>query len=260
MSDDLRRHAALRGYIRASATLTSAPARRRSLPPPARPGSAASFDRLAVHYDRFSFLVGRELCSYLTARLPAHRGRAVDLGCGTGWHAALLALRFDEVLAVDISAPMLALAQRHHSTPAIHYELRDLLDVTPDRDGVFDLVFSAYTLHHLPVLGPALRQIRSLLRPGGQAILVDLCDVPHDRRWFGVEARRTLMRDVLSRRRPPREARELYRLSTEPVWLDHQASDRPLPPGQFERVYGETFPGAEFTPLCRTMAMHWQDR
>src|SRR6266550_1106349 len=102
MSDDLRRHAALRGYLRASATLTAGPVERQSLTPPARPGSVTSFDRLAVLYDRFSFLVGRELWSYLTARLPARGGRAVDLGCGTGRHATLLARHFDHVLAVDI--------------------------------------------------------------------------------------------------------------------------------------------------------------
>jgi SAM-dependent methyltransferase len=249
VSNEPRRDAAPHAHDRASAAATAGPVERRALPSAGRPGGGASFDRLAVHYDRLSFLIGGELRGYLTACLPARGGRAVDLGCGTGRHAAVLARRFTEVLAVDISAPMLALAQRHRSTPVIRYEQRDLLDVTPARDGTFDLVFSAYALHHLPDLGSALRQIRSLVGPGGHAILVDLCDVPHDRTWFLAEARRTLVRDVLRRRRPVREARELYRLSTDAGWLDHQVVDRPLPPGTFEQVYGEVFPGAEFTAL-----------
>jgi ubiquinone/menaquinone biosynthesis C-methylase UbiE len=260
MSDEPRRDAALRGYLRASAAPTSGPAEQRPLPPQPRPGSAASFDRLALHYGRFSFLVGRELWSYLTALLPTRGGRAVDLGCGTGRHAALLSRHFDQVLAVDISASMLAVAQRHRAAPNITYEPRDLLDVTAGRDGRFDLVFSAFALHHVADLEPALRQIRCLVRPGGQAVLIDLCDQPRDRAWLLAEARRTLVRDIVRHHRPVREARELYRLSVEPNWLDHQVSDRPLPPGRFEPVYRAVFPGAGFTPMYRSRAMHWPEQ
>ena len=221
-------------------------------------GPAASFDRLALHYDRFGWLVGRQVLDYLSECLPRRGPRAVDLGCGTGRHAALLAQRFEHVLAVDVSAPMLVMARRHRAAPNITYELRDLLDVTASRDGTFDLVLSAFALHHVPDIEAALGQIRSLVRPGGQVVLVDLCDVRRDRRWLHVEARRTFARDVLGRRRPLREARELYRLSTDPVWLDHQVGDRPLLPGQFERIYRATFHGGTFTTMHRARAMHWK--
>src|SRR5207244_7556686 len=126
-----------------------------------------------------------------------------------------------DVLAVDVSAPMLAVAERHRAAGNLCYQHRDLLDVEAGRDGTFDLVFSAYTLHHVEGLAPALRQLRGLVRPGGQAILVDLCDVPRDRAWFRAEARRALVADLLGHRRRVGEAVEVYRLATEPAWLDH---------------------------------------
>jgi ubiquinone/menaquinone biosynthesis C-methylase UbiE len=252
--DEVNRHRGDRSAEPDSAPVALArPALMRRMQP-----ATASFDRLAIHYDRFGWLVGREVFAYLTECLPQRERRAADLGCGTGRHAAELEQRFDEILAVDVSAPMLALAQRHRAAPNITYALRDLRNVTAEHDGTFDLVFSAFTLHHLPDIEAALRQIRALVRPGGQVILLDLCDVPHDRRWFHAEARRTLVRDVLGRRRPLREARELYRLSTDPAWLDHQVADRPLRPGQFEQIYGATFHSATFTTMYRARAMHWQ--
>jgi SAM-dependent methyltransferase len=219
-----------------------------------------SFDRLAAHYDRLSYLVGQALLDYLVARLPNSGGRAVDLGCGTGRHAAVLARRYADVLAVDVSAPMLAVAERHRAAGNICYQHRDLLDVEAGRDGTFDLVFSAYALHHVEALPRALGQIRALVRPGGKAILVDLCDVPREPVWFRTEARRALVADVVRRRRRTGEALEVYRLSTEPAWLEHQAADRPLPPRVFEAVYAAAFPGAEFTPLYRARALHWRAR
>jgi hypothetical protein len=64
--------------------------------------------------------------------------------------------------------------------------------------------------------------------------------------------------DLRRHRRPVRQAFEVYRLSTHPAWLDHLATDVFLTPAEFEAVYGAVFPGADFTPFYRTLAMHWQ--
>ncbi len=221
-----------------------------------------SFDHLPAIFDRFIELVGGPLNDYLSERLPAHGERAVDLGCGTGRHARLLSGVFDEVLAVDVSMPMVQFAQHHRSAPNIDYQQRDLLDVSPGRDGRFDFVLSTHTLHHVPDLGFALEQIRSLVRPGGQVVLIDNVDPRHQapRRWFRAEARQALLLDLWHRRRPLREAIELYRLSTHPGWLDHLTTDVFLTAEEFRQVYGAVCPGADFTPMYRTLAMHWQER
>jgi SAM-dependent methyltransferase len=219
-----------------------------------------SFDHLPATFDRLQALAGGPLIDYLTETLPRHGGRAVDLGCGTGRHAALLAEHLDEVLAVDLSAPMLDHAAAHRPAGNIRYEQRDLTDVTEHIDGRFDLVFSAHALHHVADLPATLTRIRGLARPGGQVVLVDNVDTRGhaSRRWLRAQARRGLLVDLRRHRRPIRDAVELYRLSTDPVWLAHVSTDEFLTPDQFEHTYGAVFPGAEFTPMYRAVAMRWR--
>jgi SAM-dependent methyltransferase len=221
-----------------------------------------SFDQLAEMFDRFAELVGGPLRQYLLARLPDRGGRVVDLGGGTGQHAALLSERYDEVLAVDVSAPMLAYAREHRPRGNIRYEQRDLQQVSADTDGQFDLVLSTHTLHHVVDLDATLLQIRGLLRPGGQAILVDNVDARRQvpRSWFVKEAVRGLAGDVLHHRRPVPAAVEVFRLSLHPAWLDHLTSDVFLTPVEFAARYTAVFPHADITPMYRSCAMHWRDR
>jgi 2-polyprenyl-3-methyl-5-hydroxy-6-metoxy-1,4-benzoquinol methylase len=219
-----------------------------------------SFDHLPARYDRYGQLVGAELRAWLLFHLPVHGGRALDAGCGTGLHTDLLADRYTDVLAVDLSAPMLAYATRHRPHPNVRYEHRDLLDLTPAGDGPFDLVFSAYTLHHVADLPAALVHLRSLVRPGGTVLLVDVVDNRHPvpRSWLRAEAWRTFRADLLGRRRAIPDAAELLRLSLDPDWLDHQSTDRLLPPAEWDAITRDAFPGAGVTYLHRARALHWR--
>jgi SAM-dependent methyltransferase len=218
-----------------------------------------SFDHLAARYDRISTLLGAELRAWLLFHLPARGDRALDLGCGTGVHTTQLAERYDEVLAVDLSGPMVEFARHRRHRSGIRYEQRDLRDAAPARDGQFDLVFSAYTLHHVE-LDSALHRIRSLVRPGGQVLLVDLVDdrpeVP--RSWLRGQAWRMLAADLRHRHRPLREAVELLRLQLDPDWLDHQTSDRLRPAADWDAHCRAVFPGATITPFRRARALDWR--
>ena len=219
---------------------------------------AQSFDDFAETYDRLMSLSAGPLRAYIESVLPQAGHRAVDLGCGTGHHASILATRFQEVLAVDISSPMLEIARTRRALPNISYELRDLRDVTPEKDGRFDLVFSAFTLHHVPDLDDTLRQIRALLAPRGRVVLLDnVAPTPAvPRWWFRREAIRRFLGDMLGRR-PVREAVEVLRLQTHPAWLDHVTTDRFLSPPEFRNRYGDAFPGGQFSDLYRACVLTW---
>ncbi len=221
--------------------------------------TAQAFDRFAADFDRFAELVGGPLDAYLHCVVPECGGRAVDLGCGSGHHAAMLAPRFGEVLGVDVSAPMLELARVRRNLPNVRYQHRDLRSVCPEIDGRFDLVLSAYALHHVEDLDQALEGIRRLVAPGGRVVLIDNVAprpaVP--RWWFHKEAVRLLAADLLARRRPVAEAVELYRLNTSPAWLDHLVTDRFLHPDEFDRRTGRVFPGARYAGLYRARALCW---
>jgi SAM-dependent methyltransferase len=223
---------------------------------------ARSFDHMAQHFDRFAQLVGGSLDQYLESVIPKEGGqRALDLGCGTGRHASLLATRYQQVLAIDISEPMLDFATARRARPNIRYQHRDLRDVRRETDGSFDLVLSAYALHHIPDLDATLYQIRNLCARWGWVVLVDnVAPTPAvPRHWFVSEARRTLVADLRQHRRPRDEALELYRLSVDLAWLDHLESDRFLSPEQFTQRYREVFPTGRFTELYRSRAMCWEE-
>jgi 2-polyprenyl-3-methyl-5-hydroxy-6-metoxy-1,4-benzoquinol methylase len=218
-----------------------------------------SFDHLPVRYDRYAELVGAELRAWLLFHLPPRADRALDAGCGTGLHADLLADHSTTVLAVDTSTPMLTHARRHRPHSNVRYELRDLHDVTPGGDGPFDLVLSAYTLHHVPDLPAAFRHLRALTRPGGTVLLVDVVDDRHPvpRAWLRAEAWRTFRTDLARRRRSLAEAAELLRLSLNPDWLAHQSTDRLLPPAKWDTIAHDVFPGAGIAQLDRAHALSW---
>jgi ubiquinone/menaquinone biosynthesis C-methylase UbiE len=222
--------------------------------------AAQSFDAIAEVYDRFAELTGEPFQRWLRSVLPHQGGQALDLGCGAGRHTVLLAERFEEVVAVDISAPMLALARAKRSRPNVVYVEADLLHVTPERDGPFDLILSVHTLHHVADLNTALRHIRRLVAPGGTVILADLvANRPSLPRWrFYLDAWRQLPADLMNR--SPREALELYGLRTHSAWLNHVTSDRFLSPEAFERYYGAVFEAATFVSLDRgrIKVLWWQ--
>lgn len=226
---------------------------------PATSTDPQSFDHLPARYDRIAALLGAELRAWLLFHLPPTGDRAVDLGCGTGVQTAMLAERFREVLAVDLSGPMVDFARRRRPEPNVTYAQRDLRAVEPATDGRFDLVFSAYTLHHVDEFPSALYRIRSLLRPGGRVLLVDLVDdrplVP--RAWFRRRAWQTFGDDLRHRRRPAREAVELLRLQLDRDWLDHQTTDRLRPAEDWDAHCRAVFPGATIAPLDRARALAW---
>jgi 2-polyprenyl-3-methyl-5-hydroxy-6-metoxy-1,4-benzoquinol methylase len=112
---------------------------------PAARLAAQSFDRTAADHERLGDLSENgSLSGWLESVLPPAGGRALDLGCGTGRHAVLLAGRFTRVDAIDLSLPMIEIAREKRSRPNITYRQADLLKTAGS--GEYDLVLSVMTL------------------------------------------------------------------------------------------------------------------
>jgi SAM-dependent methyltransferase len=98
------------------------------------------------------------------------RGAALDAACGTGRHAEYLALLGHEVIGVDSSPEMLAVARA--KVPGGDFREGNLHQLpVPDRHA--DVVVCALALTHVPDLAPVLAEFARVLRPGGHLVISD---------------------------------------------------------------------------------------
>jgi len=114
----------------------------------------------------------------LLAKTVAKRplAAALDLGCGGGHAAFLLAPLVGSVIAYDLSEAMLG-------TVSAEASRRSLTNVAtrqgsaerlPFADKSFDIVVSRYSAHHWRDLAAGLREARRVLKPGGLAVFMDV--------------------------------------------------------------------------------------
>jgi ubiquinone/menaquinone biosynthesis C-methylase UbiE len=97
-------------------------------------------------------------------------GVALDAACGTGRHATYLAELGHEVIGVDSSPEMLAVART--KVPSGEFHEGDLYRL-PLADETVDLVVCAIALSHVPDLDRAMGELVRVLRPGGHLVISD---------------------------------------------------------------------------------------
>ncbi|MER5794742.1 class I SAM-dependent methyltransferase [Streptomyces sp. NPDC001980] len=95
--------------------------------------------------------------------------RILDAGCGSGPLSAALRDRGAIVSGFDASAGMLELARRRLGDGA-DLQVADLGSPLPYADDTFDDAVASLVLHYLEDWGPALAELRRVLKPGGRLI------------------------------------------------------------------------------------------
>jgi SAM-dependent methyltransferase len=96
--------------------------------------------------------------------------RVLDAGCGSGPLMAALRDRGAIVAGFDRSAGMLEVARRRLGDDA-DLRVADLRSPLPFPGGTFDDVIASLVLHYLEDWGPALTELRRVLKPGGRMIV-----------------------------------------------------------------------------------------
>jgi ubiquinone/menaquinone biosynthesis C-methylase UbiE len=95
--------------------------------------------------------------------------RVLDLGCGEGYFAALLAATGADVVAVDVAAEPLRRARARH--PDLELRLVAAENVLPFEDSSFDAVWAGETIEHVADTAAWLSEVRRVLRSGGALLL-----------------------------------------------------------------------------------------
>jgi demethylmenaquinone methyltransferase/2-methoxy-6-polyprenyl-1,4-benzoquinol methylase len=113
--------------------------------------------------------IKREIASHLVE--PGHE--ILELGCGTGALAAMMAERGAEVVALDVSEPMLAEARM--KAPAVQFLHRTATEIEELGSGRFDRVVGTLVLSELSddEVDFVLRAALTVLKPGGLLVLAD---------------------------------------------------------------------------------------
>lgn len=104
---------------------------------------------------------------------PTRGARVLDLGCGTGSLAILLAQQGHRVTGVDLSARMVEVAGDKAAGAGVSVEFAVGDASAPDVDGSFDVVLARHLLWTLLDPHAALRHWVGRLGPGGQLVLVE---------------------------------------------------------------------------------------
>ena len=99
----------------------------------------------------------------------------LEIGCGNGTGAALIKKYFSpkEIYAIDIDQRMIDLANKNHSAPFIHFETGDVSQLRFETNQ-FDAVFDFGVIHHISNWKDCLRELKRVLKPGGELIIEDL--------------------------------------------------------------------------------------
>lgn len=112
---------------------------------------------------------GYERSLQRTLELLKSKDRVLELGCGTGSTALLLATSVQTYLATDISSGMIEIANEKLSTtnaPSLSFRVSSAEDATLDT-GQFDAVLGFNYLHLVRDVPGTLSRVHELLKPGG---------------------------------------------------------------------------------------------
>lgn len=155
----------------------------RSCPPPA--WIREQFDRIAPHYDRLNRVLtlgmeGGWRRKMLRGAQVAAQAQVLDLCAGTGELSRLWLEEHPDasrVVLVDFSEPMLRQAPGKVAVPPAQFVVADALAM-PFPEQSFDVVLCGFSLRNLSDWRRGIGEIYRVLRPGGQALILDMFREP----------------------------------------------------------------------------------
>ena len=107
---------------------------------------------------------------------PSGTDRLLDVATGTGFLAFEFAKHVSEVIGVDLTVEMLAIAKEYKADNNIKNVIFELADVDsiPFEDNSFDIVSCRFAFHHFIHPEKAISEMTRVLKHGGKLVLSDI--------------------------------------------------------------------------------------
>ena len=149
----------------------------------------STYDAIAEWYDDWvgsDLMMREDPCFQAVEALigDVARQRVCDLACGQGRVARRLADLGAEMVGIDLSAKLLAIALSHEKAQprGIAYLRADAQNLAGVADGAFDGVVCYMALMDIPDLVSTLQSVARVLRPGGWFVFATLHPCYHTAR------------------------------------------------------------------------------
>jgi ubiquinone/menaquinone biosynthesis C-methylase UbiE len=116
----------------------------------------------------------RRLAPYRKRVIGAAEGRVLEIGIGSGLNLPFYGSRVREVVGLEPSLRLAAMAERaKHESSANVTLIQASAEQIPMEGGAFDTVVTTWTLCTIPDAHQALGEMRRVLKPGGQLLFVE---------------------------------------------------------------------------------------
>jgi ubiquinone/menaquinone biosynthesis C-methylase UbiE len=128
----------------------------------------------------------RELRPFRERVIAAAEGRVLEVGVGSGLNLPLYGPRVSEVIGLEPAPRLIAMAQRAAiQTKRAISIIAGVAEEIPADAHSFDTVVMTWTLCSIPGANAALKEMRRVLRPGGQLLFVEhgLAPEQNVQRW-----------------------------------------------------------------------------
>jgi ubiquinone/menaquinone biosynthesis C-methylase UbiE len=126
----------------------------------------------------------RELTPYRERVISRAEGRVLEVGSGSGLNLPFYGRRVQEILGLEPSARLTAMAQRAIAHAPVRF-IASSAETIPIEDRSIDTVVTTWTLCSISDAAQALAEMRRVLKPTGQLLFVEHGLAPEDkvRRW-----------------------------------------------------------------------------
>jgi ubiquinone/menaquinone biosynthesis C-methylase UbiE len=127
----------------------------------------------------------RSLADYRRRVVPAAEGRVLEIGVGSGLNLPFYSQRVRQVIGLEPSPKLIALARRTQRAAASAQFIEGSAEEIPLKDGTIDTVVMTWTLCSIPDASRALGEIRRVLKPGGRLLFAEhgRAPEPNVARW-----------------------------------------------------------------------------